>query len=76
LLPSDPGGVQQELVVPACRGAKIYGIPDSGYSHLIFLFTGIIQSREPENLFLNPINFGFLPAWMPGISTSSITFGS
>jgi hypothetical protein len=23
LLPSDPGGVQQELVVPACRGAKI-----------------------------------------------------
>jgi hypothetical protein len=23
LLPSGPGGVQQELVVPACRGAKI-----------------------------------------------------
>jgi hypothetical protein len=23
LLPSDPGGVQQELVVPACRVAKI-----------------------------------------------------
>jgi hypothetical protein len=23
LLPSDPGGVQQELVVPACRGAKV-----------------------------------------------------
>jgi hypothetical protein len=26
LLPSDPGGVQQELVVPACRGAKIEDI--------------------------------------------------
>jgi hypothetical protein len=25
LLPSGPGGVQQELVVPACRGAKIEG---------------------------------------------------
>jgi hypothetical protein len=24
LLPSDPGGIQQELVVPVCRGAKIY----------------------------------------------------
>jgi hypothetical protein len=23
LLPSDPGGIQQELVVPVCRGAKI-----------------------------------------------------
>jgi len=23
LLPSGPGGIQQELVVPACRGAKI-----------------------------------------------------
>jgi hypothetical protein len=49
LLPSDPGGVQQELVVPACRGAKIYGIPDSGYSKLIFLFTGIIHHAYPKS---------------------------
>jgi hypothetical protein len=26
LLPSDPGGIQQELVVPACRGAKVEDI--------------------------------------------------